>query len=448
MLSAVGTGSILFTPRVASQYQYDLLWLMLTVVTMMWIMITEATRYALYSGNSLLHGMSLLPGPRNWAVWWLFLPQLAAAAVGIAGLAGVIGSALAVKLSGSTGLYAIAVIITCATLTAVGSYKRIEQVSMVMALVLVSMAVFAAFQVFPDTKTLLAGAVPKWPETAKLYIIQPWVGTILAGSMGIIWFAYWSMARGFAGGEVNAETENVDTADPYSRATSENDETFPHQDILQSWFSLLRKVALLGVVSGSVVILAFLVLGAELLAPAGILPQGVDVAKQLMALFADAYGSAGGTILLGAIVIALGGSVFANQDGWGRTFADITRILIRDADDGDGSAPFVSRINAVSRRLPIDLRNREHLRCLFVLSITVVVPVLIVTIFKDPVAVMSTSGIIAAAHTPFIVLATLLVNLRQLPPEARPGALMITATIAAGVFYLFFSIIALSEMFG
>ncbi|HEA62839.1 MAG TPA: divalent metal cation transporter, partial [Pseudohongiella sp.] len=72
MLSAVGTGSILFTPRVASAYQYDLLWVLLLVVFFMWVMIREMARFSVVTGQSMLEGMHTLSGPRNWAVWTIF----------------------------------------------------------------------------------------------------------------------------------------------------------------------------------------------------------------------------------------------------------------------------------------------------------------------------------------------------------------------------------------
>src|SRR6056297_3769440 len=95
MLSAVGTGSILFTPRVASAYEYQFAWLLLLIVFFMAVMIREMGRYSVVTGLTLMEGLQHLPGPRNWALWFIFIPQLFAAAIGIAGLAAVVGSALA-----------------------------------------------------------------------------------------------------------------------------------------------------------------------------------------------------------------------------------------------------------------------------------------------------------------------------------------------------------------
>ncbi len=65
-ISSVGSGSILFTPRVGSEYGYVFLWLLLSVCFLMWIMIREAGRFSVVTGRTVLDGFSTLPGPRNW----------------------------------------------------------------------------------------------------------------------------------------------------------------------------------------------------------------------------------------------------------------------------------------------------------------------------------------------------------------------------------------------
>jgi len=136
MLSAVGTGSILFTPRVASVYEYKLLWLLLLVVFFMWVMIREMARFSIVTGKTMLEGMYDLDGPRGWAVWLIFVPQLLAAAVGIAGLSAVVGSALQSFFPGTTGVYGIALVVLCAAFVASGQYMLIEKASRLMALLL------------------------------------------------------------------------------------------------------------------------------------------------------------------------------------------------------------------------------------------------------------------------------------------------------------------------
>ncbi|WP_346795983.1 Nramp family divalent metal transporter [Halomonas sp. Bachu 37] len=450
MLSAVGTGSILFTPRVASAYEYQLLWVLLVVVLFMWVMIREMARYSIVSGDTMLEGMHTLEGPRDWAVWIIFVPQLFAAAIGIAGLAAVVGSALGEFLPGSNTAYAIGMVVFSTVFTATGRYSLIETLSRLMALALMVMAIVTAAIVFPAPQDVAQGLMPGWPDDPDLYIILPWVGTILAGSMGIVWFGYWTATRGFGGGLQKHKTG--DQVPESSRKELEGTESASLDKRLANahgWIRIMSRTAALGVVGGLVVIFSFLVLGSELLAPEGIMPEGPEVAVDLTNIFSEVWGEFGRYLLLTAIVIALGGSILANQDGWGRSFADMALILTRSQRDAhDGGGALIKGLDALDRKLPWPLLERRWLKRLFIVTVTGLLPVIILLLFSDPVQVMSASGIIAAAHTPFIALTALYVNRSRLPESLRPGMAATVTMGLAGLFYLGFAVLYLLNMVG
>lgn len=271
MLSAVGTGSILFTPRVASAYEYQLLWVLLIVVFFMWVMIREMARFSIVSGHTMLEGMHNLPGPRDWAVWAIFLPQLIAAAVGIAGLSAVVGSALGAFLPGGNTVYAAAMIFLSTVFTATGRYSLIERFSRLMALALMIMAVIAAIVVFPGLSEIANGLTFTLPNNPDLYVILPWIGTILAGSMGIVWFGYWTATRGYGGGLEGREPDDEmpsDTRKEHEKTDQSASYQFRTRQ-MQDWVRVMSVTGTLGVTGGLIVIFSFLVLGAELLAPEG-----------------------------------------------------------------------------------------------------------------------------------------------------------------------------------
>ena len=448
MLSAVGTGSILFTPRVASAYQYQLAWLLLLVVFFMWLMIREMARYSIVSGETMLEGMYHLPGPRGWAVWVIFVPQLLAAAVGIAGLSAVVGSALGAFLPGGATVYGIVVVVLSTAFTVSGQYLTIEKFSRVMALLLMLMVIVSAITVSPDLAAIGEGLLPQWPEDPELYVILPWVGTILAGSMGIVWFGYWTATRGCGGGLCSRDADDAipqDTREEHaaSELGSERDDT--RRARARDWIRIMTGTATLGVVGGLVVIFAFMILGAELLAAKGIMPQGTDVAVDLARLFSEVWGPAGKFLLLAAMIIALGGSVLANQDGWGRSFADITLILCRRRHT-DNAPWLVRQMETLERHTGWTIFQRRHLKRFYIALITGIIPVGILLVFSDPVKVMSASGIIAAAHTPFIVFTALWVNRRRLPEGLQPGLATTLAMGLAGLFYLGFAVVYVGRL--
>ncbi|WP_017444840.1 Nramp family divalent metal transporter [Gayadomonas joobiniege] len=447
MLSAVGTGSILFTPRVAAEYEYQLAWLLMLVVFFMWVMIREMARFSIVSGQTMLEGLFSLSGPKGWAVWFILVPQLLAAAVGIAGLSAIVGSALKEFLPGNGSLYAVLLVVLCTLFVAAGRYKMLEKYSRYMAIVLMAATVVAAVVVSPNVPAIAQGLMPSWPQEPDLYIILPWVGTILAGSMGIVWFGYWTATRGFGGGLESRERDDESEADTKEPAKETKDCSESERDQkIKDWISVMTGTATLGVVAGLLVIFSFMVLGSELLAPKDMMPKGSDVATDLTQLFSDIWGSAGEYLLLAAIIIALGGSVLANQDGWGRSFADMTLILTRDKRENNQSGPIVNSMAWFKKVTGLAMFERRHLKRFYVVLVTGILPIAIILIFSDPVAVMSASGIIAALHTPFIALTALYVNRTRLPKALRPGLFITVCMTIAGIFYLAFACLYLWNM--
>jgi Mn2+/Fe2+ NRAMP family transporter len=94
MLSAAGSGELLFTPRIAALYGYTLLWALLAAVVLKWFINGEVGRFSVCAGATILEGFKQLPGPKNWAIWLILLPQIVVAISTVAGLSGAAATAL------------------------------------------------------------------------------------------------------------------------------------------------------------------------------------------------------------------------------------------------------------------------------------------------------------------------------------------------------------------
>lgn len=432
MVASVGSGSVLFTPRIGSRYRFDLLWIALLGGFLTWVIIKEIGRYTVISGRTVLEAYADIAGPKGWAVWIIFIPGIVSGIVMVAGISALVASALMIALPGSHLLYGTLIIGCCAALVVTGHYARLEKVASALAAVLVVSALVTAIIVFPSWDTFSAGLRPGIPQDFDAYFVLPWVGFLLAGAAGVMWFSYWVAARGM-GGPVEGESE---------LALDENQRNQPWTDAgtraqwLRKWMTIMAATAALGVVTGTIINVSFLTLGAELLAPQETVPEGIAVAEDLAKLLSEVWGVPGFWLLIVSIVIALTGSVLANQDGWGRMFADATRMLLRQHGVSLDPARSDGRWKRYVRNL---LKNHFRLKRAYVLVILTLLPLLVFILLRDPVHILSLGGIITAAHMPVVVLLTLHVNRRQLPESFRPGTIWSGIMILVGLYYSIFA---------
>ncbi len=212
MVSAAGSGELLFTPRIGSIYGYSLVWALAATVTLKWFINREIGRYTVSTGRSLLQGFARLPGPSRWAVWLIVAPQLVVAVATIAGLAGSAGTALVLILPGDVRVWTIGAVLASTALVLWGRYRGVERVATAFALALGAASIAAAASVFRSPGELAAGLRPQLPETADPAEILPWLGFMLSGAAGMIWYSYWLRSKGYGAAGASKSDEGLTPA--------------------------------------------------------------------------------------------------------------------------------------------------------------------------------------------------------------------------------------------
>lgn len=432
MISSVGSGSVLFTPRVGARYGYEFLWVALIIIFLMWIMIREVGRYSVVTGKTLFDGFKDLSGKSQWPVWLIFLPQVLAAVVTISGIAALTGSALMIAFPGSQQLYATVVIVLAIILVVSGRYKVVEKVASVMAGLLVLIVIVTSVRIFSSADQFVQGLVPGIPENMDMQFVMPWLGFILAGAAGIMWFSYWVVARQYGGPQLDdSEIAQVEDEDQLNKDTTVR---------LKRWMKIMSNTAAIGVIGGGLVIVCFLILGTELLKPEGIVPEGIDVAKDLSHLLSDVWGRAGFWMLIISITIALAGTILSNQDGWGRMFADGTLILMQGNRKKSEALKEDNKDNTKKSWWQKVITDRRKLKDAYAIVFGAIIPLIVFFLVRNPVQILSIAGTVAAVHTPVVVLLTLYLNMKRLPKPLRPGIFSIVCMILSGLFFTAFAI--------
>lgn len=315
---AGGAGELLFPPRVGALYGYALLWAVVAAVVLKWFINREIGRLAVCSGATLLDGFKQLPGPQNWAVWLILVPQFLVAVTSIAGLAGSAATAFILLFPGNTQFWMIVTVLSTMVFLIWGSYKSLERAATFLAIILAVVAIVTAISVFPSINTIAAGLVPQIPDNVQYGEIVPWLSYVLAGAAGMTWYSYWVVEKGY--GAANQ---------PHQRGEIINPKNFNADDRkrLRGWLAEMTLDITIGVSGGLLIVLAFLILGAELLRPVGLLPAEDRIADVLGRLLGGVWGPVGYWFMIVAVLTGFWQTTLTNQDGWGRLFADGTNYL-------------------------------------------------------------------------------------------------------------------------
>lgn len=418
MLAAAGSGEVLFTPRIASQYGYALIWALFLAVSMKWFINREIGRYTVCTGATFFQGLASLKNKR-WLLWLIIVPQVFVAIVTIAGLSGAASTAIIVLIDIPVWIPGVVIILLCAAIIATGKFTTIEKITTVLAILISVSVLAAAISVGPDFKKIGAGFVPTLPENTKMDEVLPWLGFILAGAAGMMWFSYWIAARGYGLASLHR-----------NEPINANELPEEQKKDLKSWLNQMTIVNTLAVVGAFIIAIAFLILGSELLKPEGLLPEENKVASVLGKLFGSIWGQLGFWYMVIAVFVIFVSTILSDQDGFGRMFADGTAIL------------------ANAKKPGTKWGDPHYLKKMFVWVILAILPIAVYLVAGEPVMLLKLGGIIEASHIPVVAGLILYLNKKTLPVFLQPSWFVFSITLIAGVFFAVFAIIHILQVGG
>jgi Mn2+/Fe2+ NRAMP family transporter len=303
------------------------------------------------------------------------VPQFLVAVASIAGLAGSAATALILLLPGDARFWMIMTVLSTMAFLIWGHYKRLERAATVLAIALAVIAIVTAVSIFPNLNTLAAGLVPQLPADVQHREIVPWLSYVLAGAAGMTWYSYWVVEKGY--GAANQPHQLGEILDP-------KDFNQDDRQRLWGWLSEMTLDITIGVVGGLLIVVAFLILGAELLRPKGLLPEENQVAEVLGQLLGGVWDPVGYWFMIIAVLTGFWQTTLTNQDGWERLFADGTSIVLQPLN------------------VPQRWKNEKFLRRVYIVVLLTILPGMIYLGIGEPVGLLQLGGLIEAAHIPII----------------------------------------------
>lgn len=409
--SIVGSGELLLTTKLGAQHGFLFLWLILFSCVIKVFVQTELGRYAISSGKPTLGALNELGGPRlgaQWMVWW-WLFMMLTTIFQLGAMTGTVGQSLnlafpQVSQSLASGLQSSApalaeairarpefpwAIVTCLTAVALlysGTYRRIETVTTVLVVSLTAITVTAALAL-PATDY----PIP-WGEVAQgLTFKVPAAGIAVAfgvfgitgvGASELFYYPYWCLEKG------------------YARYAGQRDSSVDWERRAKGWIRVMQLDAWVSMIVFTISTVAFYFMGATVLHPQGLTPQGKDMIETLSRMFVGPFGQWTQVAFLIGAGAVLFKTLYLSSAGNARLFADFLSL-----------AGFVHYKQAVQRARLIHW-------------VSLLVPVIALVLFfafKEPAFMVVVGGFAQALTLPIISAATIYFRYRKLDRRLTPS---------------------------
>jgi Mn2+/Fe2+ NRAMP family transporter len=408
--SIVGSGELILTTRLGAQHGFVFMWLILFSCVIKVFVQIELGRYAISSGKPTLGALNDLPGPRlgaSWLVWWWFF-MMAATLFQLGGMCGGVGQAMNLAFPGvspylaslTEGLlpgvadnlgrhpenpWAVLVALAAILLLLSGGYKRIERLTTVLVMLVTAITV-GCVVALPQTGHPIEPA-----DVAKGFsTLLPAAGVAAAfgvfgitgvGASELYSYPYWCLEKGYA---------------RFAGRQSDDDLWVQRA---KGWIRVLHLDAWASMVVFTLVTVAFYTMGAAVLHPQGLVPDGSTMIATLARMYEPAFGRATLALFVVAAWAVLFKTVYVASAGHSRLTADFLSLAgFVNYGTAEDRARWIRRLSAVFPTVGL-------------------VSYFLVT---NPATMVLIGGIAQAATLPIISGAALYLRLRRTDKRLRP----------------------------
>jgi Mn2+/Fe2+ NRAMP family transporter len=407
--SSVGVAELVFATRTGALFGYALLWAPLLSLFMKFFVTELVGRYTIATGENVVQAFARVEvkfGPvrlrRGWILWLFWIFFLASVA-GMSGIALAVGSCLGAFFPGASFVFwAVMALLAVGAILLIGSYRALEWASRVLVAAMVFFMVYAVFESSPPAGELAGSLVPRVPEGSLPELI-PLLGWTGAGAIGTVWFSLWTQGsgRGMAGRGRAPEAAEVPA--------------------LRQWIGVNRLDLAFNTVLTGILTAGFLIAGATVLRPQGLVPRGEGIGTMLARIAGVSFGRWGEIIFLTGVFGTLFSTLLADIDGLCRVASNALR-----SSEGDIAA-----------------RKKwyRHFLFIYIASATVFAAVV-----PAPVALLQVTAGIDTILLPVIIALTMYICAHYLPEEFRPGRAMRAMLWVSMFFFVFFIVLLIVSM--
>lgn len=411
--TAIGASHLVLAPTAGAAFGYSLLWLMPFTHVFKYPAFDFGPRYAVATGETLLDGYARVPGPRGWALWAFLAGTVVQ---GFSVTAGVLSVAAAVAAAAVPGVPFLAWCagfgLLAAALLWSGRFDGLSALSKWMMVVLAVVTTTAFLATPPPSGAWVGLVLPALPP-GSIVLAAAILGWMPTGIDVAIWHSMWARER-------MAEWD-ARAAERGGGAAGALDPRTVRRGVMRYALADMR----IGYGLSFVLAVMFLALGAEVLRPAGSVPQGAAVAVTVARLYTDVLGGWMWWPFLLAAFFGMYSTTLGCLDGFPRAFAGTVRRLQREP-----ASQAIPREEAPRGPAASDLDRAGGAAYWGFLGAILGLALLEIALLPDPVVLITVAAVASFLIAPIsYTLNTWCVTRRIDDPALRPGRVLVAWAI-------------------
>jgi Mn2+/Fe2+ NRAMP family transporter len=418
----VGSGELITATILGAQVGFMLLWLVLVSTFVKVAVQIELARWTISTGKPAIFGYDLVP-PRIAGRGWISYLSVLMVLQFVTSQAGVIStSGLALSLlvpvfgppasMASIGFWVAVLVVAAVAIHIANRYAIIERVSTALVGIVTFAAIALVFGIQATPFAWSAGDVGSG-LTFQLALGAVGVAISMFGLTGVgagevTSYSFWCVEKGYA-----AWTGPNDGSEEWRRRA-------------RGWIAVMKKDAWVSWGVYTVSTAAFYILGAAVLHPQGLVPEGNEVLTTISRIFSDTLGSWAGVAFLAFAAVTLYKTILANVPSLSRI--TVAALSVFGAFDwGDARA-----------------------RARWLRAMMIAMPLLwglLGVVVNAPLALVIIGGTLNAFYLITVAIATVYLSTTQTDPGIRDGRLASAYLIVSAVAIVMVGVLGLVALF-
>lgn len=320
-MTGIGASHIMHAPTAGAQYGYALLWIIPFAYILKYCAFEFAHRYTLVKGESVMEAYGRVgEGRGNWPFWYLGF-QCLANTFGIAGRAlGCAAMLWAAFPIMPLEAWAIAILVLTIAILWAGKYAALE-LFVKIAIIMFAGASLVAF---------LLQAPPAGEYLSRLLPTLPPIGAMLL--FGAMW-GYFPTTVEVAPMQSNWAVDKKSGMVKVHELRRQGYKVELAPNYMKNYMTLFKRDMNISYVISALTGMAFLIVGAVVLNPIGLVPESREMGATIAQMYTDTFGAWIFPVIIAGGVAALFSTVFTYFDGQARVFEECCVRIHRKWDE-------------------------------------------------------------------------------------------------------------------